>query len=175
MAVSDLFSWSFVGLGLFSFVIYEVGWIIYCRIFHPFAKIPGPFIASFSRYWIVTTNNAGDSVASQKRLHAKYGYLVRVAPNELSCSDPEALKTIYGRKGDFLKSDWYSVYSTNRIGTGGDHFSNRDDKSHTERRRVVNKLYSLSNVLKSEASIDRAIQLFLQRVGMFKKGYKPCL
>lgn len=175
MSISDLFSWSLVGWGLFSLVVYEVGWIVYCRTLHPLAKIPGPFTASFSRYWIVTTNNAADAVGSQKRLHAKYGYLVRVAPNMLSCSDPEALKTIYDRKGEFIKSDWYSVYSTDRIGSGGDHFSNRDDKSHTERRRVVNSLYSLSNVLKSEASIDRVIQLFMQRTGTFKEGYTPCL
>lgn len=165
MALSDYFSWSLLALGFFSLVTYEIVWIIYCRTFHPFAKIPGPFVASFSRLWIVRTNNAGESVASQRRLHAKYGYLVRVAHNELSCSDPEAFKTIYGRKGDFVKSDWYSVYTVDKIGSGGDHFSNRDEKSHTERRKVVNNLYSLSNVLKSEMSIDNVVQLFMQRAG----------
>lgn len=30
------------------------------------------------------------------KLHAKYGKLVRLAPNELSVADPDAIREIYG-------------------------------------------------------------------------------
>ena len=91
--------------------VYLVGWIIYCRYFHPLSYIPGPFLASISRAWISYKTLTGDMEHTQRALHKKYGnyyqctnvfspyanesgYLVRIAPNEVSCSDPEAIKVI---------------------------------------------------------------------------------
>lgn len=37
------------------------------------------------------------------KLHHKYGSAVRIGPNIVSISDPDAIDKIYGVKADFLK------------------------------------------------------------------------
>ncbi len=54
-------------------VTYLLGWIIYCRFFHPLRTIPGPFLASVSRIWVVFKTWRGDMEHTQRALHAKHG------------------------------------------------------------------------------------------------------
>jgi hypothetical protein len=101
---------SLIQTAVATFSIYLFGWIIYCRYFHPLHSIPGPFLASISRAWIVFKTMTGDMEHTQRALHKKHGndyvsmhqcsfpqanesgYLIRIAPNEVACSDPEAIK-----------------------------------------------------------------------------------
>lgn len=94
--------------------IYLTSWIIYCRYLHPLRAIPGPFLASVSRAWIVWRTASGDMEHTQRALHWKHGtsdavhgpermtlahesgHLIRIAPNEISCSDPESIKVRIG-------------------------------------------------------------------------------
>ncbi|KAL2795454.1 cytochrome P450 [Aspergillus keveii] len=141
-------------LGLALLASYELGWIIYCRFFHPLRAIPGPLLASISRVWLVHQAATGHLEQTQRALHRKYGSLVRIAPNEVICSDLAVLKTIYGHKSTFIKSDFYDAWAApNEIGYPG-HFAVRDEKLHTEQRRIVNNLYSMSSILNSEQYID---------------------
>ena len=50
-----------------------IGWIVYCRYFHPLHAIPGPFLASISRAWIVFKTASGDMEHTQRALHKKHG------------------------------------------------------------------------------------------------------
>ncbi|KAL2840339.1 cytochrome P450 [Aspergillus pseudodeflectus] len=151
-------------LGLAVLVFYELGWIIYCRFFHPLRSIPGPLLASVSRLWIVRQAATGHLEQTQRALHCKYGSLVRIAPNEVICSDPAALKTIYGHISRFTQSDYYDAWAApNDIGYPG-HFAARDEKLHTEQRRIVNNLYSMSSILNSEPYIDSCMETLTKRL-----------
>jgi cytochrome P450 len=46
-----------------------------------------------------------------------------------------------------------------------DAFTNLDERQHTERRRIVNSLYSMSNILHMEKSVDECIQMLLRKLG----------
>lgn len=105
--------------------LYCVGWIIYARFFHPYSNIPGPFLASVSRTWIAIHALKGDLEYVQRELHKRYGLssvdssicktvpqerlltspgpIIRIAPNEVSISDTNAIKVIYAANGDFTK------------------------------------------------------------------------
>lgn len=66
-------------------------------------KYPGPFLASLTdwwRFWYVYKRNFE---VTHRKLHAKYGDIVRLGPNALSFASPEALKTIYGLNKGFIK------------------------------------------------------------------------
>ena len=76
--------------------IIAVVYIIYQRFISDLAKIPGPFAASLSRWWLVKYTRRGDLHRQTLRLHETYGPLVRLAPNEVSVADPSAIKQIYG-------------------------------------------------------------------------------
>ena len=53
--------------------IYLLGWVTYCRYFHPLCSIPGPYLASISRAWIVFKTMTGDMEHTQRALHKKHG------------------------------------------------------------------------------------------------------
>lgn len=66
-------------------------------------NIPGPFVASFSGFWRAWAVAKGDWHTRNLELHRQYGSLVRIAPNVVSVSDPDALRVIYGLNCGFIK------------------------------------------------------------------------
>ena len=65
--------------------------------------IPGPFIASFTnfqRVWWVKTKRAH---LIHQQMHEKYGAVVRIGPNMVSISNPEAIPTVYPMRPGFIK------------------------------------------------------------------------
>lgn len=162
---------SSLGLLFASFAVYWILWIIYARTFHPLSKVPGPWLASVSRTWYMIQIMRGDMEHTQRRLHAQYGPLIRIAPNEVACASPDAIRKIYRTGKDALdKTDFYPVWSNPSFSKYPDHFTGVKDRVHAERRRIVNHVYSLSSVLQSERYIDRCSQLFLQRMGEYADG-----
>ncbi|KIY01582.1 uncharacterized protein Z520_03134 [Fonsecaea multimorphosa CBS 102226] len=148
-------------------IIYWLLWIAYTRLFHPLSNVPGPWLASVSRFWILFYTWRGDMDFTQRRLHQKYGTLVRIAPDECACSDPEAIKKLYRTQGPLTKTDFYSVWWNKSFSKYPDHFSVTDEKLHAKRRRIVNHIYSLSNILQSEGYIDTCSRLFMERLEEF--------
>jgi cytochrome P450 len=132
----------------------------------PLSRIPGPLYARFSRLWMVQHSVAGDMHTTMIALHKKHGKLVRTAPNEVSISDPKAIKLIYGAGTKFRKSDWYSVWQGHRK---FDLFGGRDEKVHGQHRRLISSIYSLDQLKKLEPGVDTAISLFIKQVDELTK------
>ncbi|OAQ60423.1 cytochrome P450 oxidoreductase [Pochonia chlamydosporia 170] len=139
---------------------------IYSCWFHPYADIPGPLGARISRLWLAKQVLQGNIDNVQRALHDKYGPIVRIAPNEVSVSDPAALKLIYAVNAGFTKTDFYAPFASH-ISPNEDLFTQRDEKHHAHRRRLVNALYSLSSVLESERFIDACTATFMSRLEEF--------
>ncbi|KAL3487019.1 cytochrome P450 [Aspergillus germanicus] len=146
-------------------------WIFYARFFHPLAKIPGPFWASISRYWLAYQVSTGKADVIQRGLHGKYGPVVRIASDEISISDPTAVKIIYGIKSGFTKTDFYPPFAPG-ISAHGDHFSQQDEGKHAARRKFANNVYSMSSVLESEEYIDACTDVLLEKMGKSAKSNK---
>ncbi len=104
---------------------------------------------------------------AQLDLHQKYGLLIRISPHELACADLEAIKSLYPTQSPLSKTDFYPPWGAKIFSKYPDHFCVTDEKLHTERRRIVNHVYSLSNVLQSEEYIDECSLLFIQRIGEY--------
>lgn len=68
-------------------IIILLGWIIYTITLHPLSRVPGPFLARISRLWYLRKIWTEDVEKYERALHAKHGPLVRIAPNEVSCSE----------------------------------------------------------------------------------------
>ncbi|KAI1775648.1 cytochrome P450 ClCP1 [Hypoxylon cercidicola] len=79
-------------------VVYFIGVVFYNVFLHPLRSFPGPLL------WRVTPIARSIKLMQGKLpfyvldLHAKYGPIVRISPNELSFSDPQAWKDIYGHR-----------------------------------------------------------------------------
>lgn len=91
------------GFLLVATALLGVVYLIYESLFTPLARIPGPFAASLSRWWLVKHTRRGDLHRKTIQLHEKYGPLVRIAPNELSVANPSAIKQIYGESANNLQ------------------------------------------------------------------------
>ncbi|KAH7371279.1 cytochrome P450 [Pyrenochaeta sp. MPI-SDFR-AT-0127] len=143
-------------------VAYCLGWVIYSRYFHPLAKYPGPFFASISRLWLIIDVAKGNAEKTQRQLHARFGSIVRIAPDEIAIADPEAIKVIYAIHSGFTKTDFYVPFRA-AWGRYPDLFTNLDEKQHAQRRRIVNNVYSMSNIIQMEKRIDDCVEVIVQK------------
>ena len=67
-------------------------------------KYDGPVLAALTDWWRVFNVRTGASHETQIKLHERYGDIVRLGPNLLSFSNPNALSDIYGvSKPGFVK------------------------------------------------------------------------
>jgi hypothetical protein len=107
----------------------------------------------------------GDMHIVQRGLHERYGPIVRIAPNEISTTELGAIPKIYRIHKPLTKTDFYSVWGGGTISKQLDQFAETDEKVHSNYRRIVNPVYTLSNVLKSEDYINKVSALFLERLG----------
>lgn len=168
---SGLLSAAFLARLALLLVLYVLGWIVYCRVFHTLADVPGPFLASISRLWIGASVSGGRADQVQRALHQKHGPLVRIAHNEVSVADPAAIKTIYSVKSGFTKTDFYPPFAPN-VSSHGDHFTQLDEAAHAERRKYVNSIYSMSTILESEKYIDDCSDVFLEKMAKMAREKK---
>lgn len=140
-------------------------WAFYARYLHPLSKVPGPFWPSVTRLWMTYHVRKGDMDVVQRALHRQYGPLIRIAPDELACADPEAVGKIYRTQAPLRKTAFYPIWNNKDLSKWNDLFSQTDEKIHSDRRRIVNNVYSMSTVLTLESYIDSCCDLFMQRLG----------
>jgi hypothetical protein len=88
-------------LVLFAGII--VARLVYLRYLSPYRDIPGPFLATISPLWRLRGALNGSLHKDITAAHRKYGPIFRIAPDEVSISDPEAIKTIYAHGAGFIK------------------------------------------------------------------------
>lgn len=103
----------------------------------------------------------------QRSLHNRYGPLIRIAPNEIACADPEAIKKIYPTHSPLVKTDFYPSWRNCAFPEYPDLFSVTDERLHAECRRIVNNVYSLSTVLSLEQYIDKCSELFMGKLSQY--------
>ncbi|KAK5057604.1 hypothetical protein LTR84_011604 [Exophiala bonariae] len=139
-----------------------LGLFIYRVCLHPLSSIPGPLSAKLSgswrntRYWRGTWHN--DIVD----VHKRYGPVVRIAPNEVSIVDQQAMKTLYGHGSNAAKTQWYATWNP-PIGAPA-FFAVREKKLHSFLRKRVSGAYTMSAILKYEPRIQACLDLLLRKL-----------
>lgn len=78
-------------------------YLISQRYVYGLNRYPGPFIASFTSNWRVVDVWRRETHYSFRRLHDRYGDVIRVAPNVLSFASPDAIADIYGLNKGYTK------------------------------------------------------------------------
>lgn len=96
-----------------------------------------------------------------KKLHEKYGPVVRLGPNLLDLDYPELTRTIYNTDGKWTKTDFYKNSSSYVDGKITYHmFSQVDNFEHARLKRPVVRHYSVPSVLAMEPHMDAVIADF---------------
>ncbi|KAJ5971321.1 Cytochrome P450 E-class group I [Penicillium vulpinum] len=151
-----------------------VATLVYRHFFHPLSHIPGPRIGITTRAWQSWRYLKGHWHEDILGLHARYGPVVRIAPNAVSMLDAtQGLRTIYGHGTKATKTDWYLIWnSSGRIANTS--FSEIDVSEHSRKRKQVAKAYAMTSILRMEdyiqAVVDLSRETFAQCVAEASKG-----
>jgi cytochrome P450 len=136
------------------------------RYFSPLSDIPGPFLASITRFWEIRTLLQGDSVNAIYDLHRRHGPFVRIAPNEISVCHRDAPKKLLLTA--LQKDSWY------RAGALPDYrfettLSITDPRAKVARARHLLQGYSTTSLLQQEDRMDGIFAQLLDWLDNFSK------
>ncbi|KAI1461869.1 cytochrome P450 ClCP1 [Annulohypoxylon moriforme] len=96
LIASSPLNWALIGVALIVSLV--VGKAFYNVFLHPLRSYPGPFLWKLFPLARYARLAHGDLPFYMRELHAKYGPVVRIAPNELAYCHPQAWKDIYGHR-----------------------------------------------------------------------------
>jgi len=83
-------------------------------------------------FYITFLEFSGHRATTVQRFHQRYGRVIRVAPDQLCFSSPEALKDIHGANSKFTKAPIYDSLGFKGV------FTTRDkDEYRVMKKRVV--------------------------------------
>lgn len=112
---------------------------------HPLAPFPGPPLARATSLWLYAHSYLGTEARVIDALHARYGPVVRIAPNELDISSGSALNAIYVARGGFRKAACYRNFD---IEGHQSIFSAVDPGHRAPRAKAVVPLFSTQAIRK---------------------------
>lgn len=135
--------------------------LLYNVFFHPLRNYPGPPLAKLSVLWKLLGNLQGRKAHRIHEAHLRYGPVVRVAPNELSFSEPTAVKEIYSSSA-FAKEQRF--YFAKRIFHENHLLSFRDNRAHRQRQKLLQRGFSQASVLEFEPNMSSKIQALLDQL-----------
>jgi cytochrome P450 len=154
-------------------VAYVVSKAIYNLYFHPLRDYPGPNLRAVTRlphaYW----QFKGKYVPATLKLHEKYGPIVRVAPNELSYTHPDAWKTIYGNQPagtePFIKNP--KIYNVAANGVAAIIAANEQD--HHRIRKALSPAFSEKSIQEESYIMQGYVDLLVDRLHKLCKQGDP--
>ncbi|RDB30539.1 hypothetical protein Hypma_007214 [Hypsizygus marmoreus] len=142
---------------------------IYNLYFHPLRYFPGPRLAVVTRWYRIYYDVIlkGAWLPHLELLHAKYGAIVRIGPNELHFSSPCAYATIYANGSPFTKES--TLYRSFGMEEGS--FAIVDPHKSRKRREMLLPLFSRRAILKLESVIQEKVNLMIS--GIIAHGSNP--
>ncbi|KAH9835376.1 cytochrome P450 [Rhodofomes roseus] len=120
---------------------------------------PGPFLAKISDAWLGWVAAQGHRSEVVHELHQKHGKFVRIAPNHVSISDPDALQVVYAHGNGTLKSVFYDAFVSIQRGL----FNTRSRPEHARKRKIVSHIFSQKSVLEFEPYTRMHVQKLLRQ------------
>jgi cytochrome P450 len=150
--------------------VLTAGWIIYTAVynlyFHPLAKYPGPRLNAISPIPAIIGLLRGRIALDVKKMHDKYGPVVRVAPTELSFNGANAWEDIYGHRQGLknMHKDPVHVGSVDPL-PGATTLTMADDHNHARQRRALAYSFSQKALLEQEHIVNGYVDIFINKLG----------
>jgi len=148
--------------------------VAYRLYLHPLSKFPGPLLAKLTSFWIYRETYRGTEASTLAALHAKYGPIIRVAPNEFDIADSDAVNSIYVKSGGFLKAPCYSNFDIDGFPTI---FSAIEPAHHSTLSKPVLPLFAQASIRDGKdvivGCVNRMVSRLEQDVKQSRKSGKP--
>lgn len=78
----------------------------------PLCKFPGHKLAALSKLYEVHLNYIGRNSIEVRRLHRKYGDVIRIGPNEVSINHVDAISALLSRQSYDSRGPFYEIAKT---------------------------------------------------------------
>lgn len=130
---------------------------IYSRHFN-LSDLPGPIFAAYTRLWLSKAYASGCLYEVYHTITTKYGPIIRIGPNHVLLSDPDASIRILGPRSRYERGPWYDAFriEPNRANI----VSERHRPSHLHMRHQMASGYNGKDIAGFEKIVnDRIIDL----------------
>ncbi|KAG4436050.1 Zeaxanthin epoxidase, chloroplastic [Cadophora sp. M221] len=142
----------------FILVVALTSRIVQARFLHPLRQFPGPFFSSISDIPAAMILLRANQPMAHRKLHEKYGPIVRVAPNELSFIGADAWEGIYGfqKTGpNFEKSPIFIGAVSPVEGQMG--ISLAPNEPHSRQRKALAAAFTNNALLQQQVILQRHV------------------
>ncbi|KAI6778855.1 uncharacterized protein J7T54_000511 [Emericellopsis cladophorae] len=146
---------------LAAVVLYTIGFLIFTTLRKPISKVPGPWYSRWTSVVVTYHWLKGNKAYYVHDLHATYGPIVRVSPNEVSVSTVEGVKTIYNSRETFVKSRFYQDVTVSDNETI---FSTSDIAFNRRHRRLLGSPMMEANIKSFEPTVVSLVNLTMKRI-----------
>ncbi|KAF5329713.1 hypothetical protein D9619_009153 [Psilocybe cf. subviscida] len=148
----------------FTFILALLSSMVLYRLspFHPLSNVPGPLINKITRLPLAYQSYLGKNHKYYKRLHDKYGRVVRTAPNEISVNDSYYVPDVLGNSGLPKGPIWEARRLTPAKNRNDDNYliGVRSLQRHAQLRKPWNRAFGAGPMKDYEAiMLRRAEQL----------------
>ncbi len=151
-------------LSSWQVVVWMLHSVLRNLVWSPLARFPGPKLWAVSRIPSQLSVLRGRTHLDITALHARYGPVVRIGPNELAFNSPEAFRDIYGARpghASFAKDRSHYVLPPN----GVDHLvSAVDDASHARQRKLLANAFSERSLRDQEMLIRGYVDMLIAKL-----------
>ena len=156
--------WTIPCLLVGAWVVYGSWLGIYRLFLSPLAKFPGPKLAALTQwyevYFDMVKKGGGQFPFEIKRMHNKYGPIVRINPFELHVDDPDFYDVIYATNKAYDKMEHFQHRFNVPLAT----FSTSDSDEHRIRRAAIGPFFSKSRVRSQNERIQQLASAISQRL-----------
>ena len=143
---------------------------VYRLYFHPLARLPGPKIAAVS-YWYefyydMIKKPGGQYMYRLDELHAQYGPILRINPDEVQIKDAQFFDQVYASATNKTKRNrWPRATAANISPTSV--ASTVPHDLHRLRRGAISPYFSKAAIKRLEPRIQSQLALLCDRFGEF--------
>ncbi|KAH6656001.1 cytochrome P450 [Truncatella angustata] len=135
----------------------------YAKSWYKLRDFKGPWVASFSEFWLFRKAITGEMHLHLADVCAQYGdSLVRVGPNELVTSDPEIGRHMSSTRLKHQKAQWYASLKVDPY--VDNIFSELDPDKHDKIRAQISSAFTLKENPHLMTKIDESISLFVDLI-----------
>jgi cytochrome P450 len=140
---------------------------IYNIFFHPLRHFPGPKLWAMTRVPYTRNEISGQPQKTTLKLHQEYGPFVRVAPEILSISHPDAAIDLRGHR-----TGGKSEHGKDPIGTYSlrNNIIGADREDHSRFRQVMSRGFSAQAMLEQQTTIRSYVDTLLRQLHEFGAG-----
>ncbi|KAK7691792.1 hypothetical protein QCA50_005195 [Cerrena zonata] len=137
-------------------------WVILYRLspLHPLAEYPGPLLNKVTQLAPMWTVYTGRQHLVNHALHAKYGPIVRIGPNDISVVDVTAIASVLGGNG--LPKGRY--YRARQIPNAPHNIIGMYGQAHAARRKLWNRGFTPESLLSYEEHIAKHASTVVEKL-----------